>query len=151
MIENIKSFCKFLRYDESDGHWVARISENYFKHLEFYIAGDAKGINPILEKEAVRVIKNFSVVESIVKAYLAEIKSTIFESTTNLVVHFNHYPNTESLWEIMWLEFLDVNQLDTKYFVVSMTTQVLITTIADGLLLYKMILQSDSEVNFGEA
>ena len=112
MIENIKSFCKFLRYDESDGHWVARISENYFKHLEFYIAGDAKGINPILEKEAVRVIKNFSVVESIVKAYLAEIKSTTFESTTNLVVHFNHYPNTESLWEIMWLEFLDINQLD---------------------------------------
>jgi hypothetical protein len=51
-----------------------------------YIAGDANGLNPTLEKAAVRVLNNFSTVESTVKAYLVDIKSAIFKGGVKDVV-----------------------------------------------------------------
>jgi hypothetical protein len=73
-----KAFAKIFNYDERKGYWVAFISENYHQELEVYIAGNANGLNPILEKAAIRTVKNMSVVESRVKTYLAQTESTIF-------------------------------------------------------------------------
>lgn len=113
MLENIKSFCERLDYHKDEGYWFAAIGEHQYYHAdwEIYIAGDENGLNPALEKAAIRVLNNSRAVEPTVKAYLLQIKSTTFKPN-NAVITLNNCPNTESLWKIMWLNFLDANKPD---------------------------------------
>ncbi|MEG4343050.1 hypothetical protein QUB70_07110 [Microcoleus sp. A003_D6] len=115
MLENIKGFCERLDYDPSNGYWLAVIAlPDYFESLEIYIAGDANGLNPTLEKAVVRVLNNFSTVESTVKAYLVNIKSgTFFKGgVKDGILELNDCYKTESVWDIMWLNFCDVDKPD---------------------------------------
>jgi hypothetical protein len=111
MLGNMQSYCGNLYYDERNGYWAAFISKRYHEELEVYIAGNSDGLNPVLEQAAIRAVKNIDVVESRVKAYLAQVESTTFRPN-NTILGVEPYSNTESLWHIKWLSFCDVNWMD---------------------------------------
>jgi hypothetical protein len=111
MLESLQSYCQNFYYKEDARHWVGFISKNYHPELEIYIAGDPNGPNQILEQAAIQVIKNIRAVESRVRAYLAQIESTTFRPT-GTILRVDQDLNTENAWDLMWLNFCDLNHLD---------------------------------------
>jgi hypothetical protein len=139
MLGNMQSYYGNLYYDERKGYWVAFISDRYHQELEVYIAGNSDGLNPTLEQAAIRAVKNIGVVESRVKAYLAQVEFTTFKPS-NAMLSVDPYPNTEDLWHIKWLNFCNVNQLDQFEAVCGINDDPLLAYI---YMLWVVTLQND--------
>jgi hypothetical protein len=142
-LEDMQSYCKNLYYNEREGYWSAFVSDRYHQELEVYIAGNSDGLNPILEQAAIHAVKNIGLIESRVKAYLAQVELTTFKPS-NATLSVDPYPNTEDLWHIKWLNFCNVNQLDQFEAVCSLNDDPLLAYI---YMLWVVTLQNDIPIS----
>jgi hypothetical protein len=119
--------------------------------LEFYIAGDENKPNLNLQKEAIRILKVFKVVEARVKKYLTELKE--FEQIDLSPMRFDYldYPNHVSMWQIEWIELSHIEHANQYQIYCSLSDGDLIhgTDLRDAFTYIKwaVLIQNDMPIS----
>jgi hypothetical protein len=99
-----KVFDNKIEYDESCEDWITCWRKGDFP--EVHLAGNSNDVNKACAMTAIYVFNNFELIQQRIKTYLGQTQKIKLAGKE----YDFEYENNESIWYIMWLNFLDSNQ-----------------------------------------